>query len=457
LEITMPTNFLKTAIKKLKHSASQFKRDVSGNMQIMLALTAAPLFGAAGLAIDYNRTLDAMVQIQDLADRTALFGASLVGTAEAQTTAANLFLDENELPLSGVTYDAEITHGVDSVGVKVTTDVEGSLFKVFFQERGQDGSKASMTPTIYARAKYARSSDQTFCLLTLDKTSAKAIHFQGTGSFLAQNCGVQSNSSHATQSTYMNGGATATADFFNAVGGWSQAGNSGQFSSTPEGGKESFDDPFKSTVSVTCPAKPSTSAASTNPSAANGTTIAAPTLFGGTTYNNVSIGSNRVGKLTQSVVYVFGTIDIKGTLTAPSTTIVLCGPNAVITMGAQAELMLAAPKSGTYAGFAVIASTTTVLTSTLRGGATTYIRGIWYTPEAGVDFGGNSQFNATTSNFFPLVAKTFVVSGTGGVKIGVDYAKPNPNSNAASDAYAKPTQLYKAGSTSIYLTKYEEN
>lgn len=439
----MPTQFISVAITALKRSAAKFRKDTRGNMQMMLAITAAPLFGAAGIAIDYNRTLDAMVQIQDLADRTALFGASLDGTEEEQTAAANLFLDKNEIPFSGVTYDAEVSHGVDSVAVAVTTEVEGTLFKAFFAGMGKQTDDANMAPGIVARAKYIREKDKLVCVLALDSDDAAAIHLQGNGGFKATNCGMHSDSNHVTQSLYMNGGALAEADFFDTVGGWSKSGASGYFSVEPEGSQPPFGNPFAG-MAVACPAS-----TTTNATAANGTSAASPTAFNGTTYNNITVGSNRAGRLTQQTVYVFGTVDIKGTLMAPATTIVLCGANAKIAMGAQGVLQITAPTAASgapFAGFAVVAQNTVTQSSTLIGGPSTVVRGMWYTPKAGLEIGGNSEFNANSS-YFPVVVNKFYVSGTGKVNIGIDYE---------ANGYDAPSQLVKAGKLEVWLTKYKE-
>jgi hypothetical protein len=243
----------------------------------------------------------------------------------------------------------------------------------------------------------------------------------------------------------MNGGGTADASFFHTVGGWSQAGSSGQFRidgvlGNPESGKATFGNPFASTIVPDCAGR-----SGGNATASNGTSEAAPSQFTSQAYNNVTIGSNRGGKFTQKTVYVFGTVDIKGALLATDTTIVLCGANAKIEMGAQGVLKLQAPSSGgAHNGYAVVAQNSVTQLSTLRGGAGTYIRGMWYTPKAGLDIGGNSEFNANSA-YFPIVVDEFKVSGTGKVNIGIDYAAYN---------YTRPNDLVKTGQNTVYLTKY---
>lgn len=448
----MRATFLTNAISNLKRSATRFKRDTRGNVQIMLALTAAPLFGAAGIALDYNRTVDAMVQIQDLADRTVLFGASLDDTEAKQTEAANLFLNQNEIPFSGVTYAATVSHGVDSVAVVVTTSVNGTLTGSFLEAMNKDRHNSNLKPTIRARAKYIRGADKLVCVLALNPSSdqsisAQAFHLQGNGGFEAKGCGVHSDSTHTTQSIYMNGGGVADASFFHTVGGWSQAGSSGVFKidgvlGSPEGNKTTFGDPFASTITPDCAGR-----SGSNANASNGTSAAAPTQLTSAAYNNITIGSNRATRLTQKTVYVFGTIAIHGELLATDTTIVLCGANAKIEMGAQGILKIQAPSTGgAHNGYAVVAENSTTQPSSLRGGAGTYIRGIWYTPKAGLDIGGNGEFNGSSA-YFPVIVDEFKVSGTGKVNIGVDFE---------AYGYVKPTQLVKVGEDQIYLTKFEE-
>ena len=64
-------------------------------------------------------------------------------------------------------------------------------------------------------------------------------------------------------------------------------------------------------------------------------------------------------------------------------TLVLLGNNAKIDMNSNSTLQLQAPEDGDYPGFVVVGdkTATTVQTNTVQGGASTYIRGAWYTPK----------------------------------------------------------------------------
>jgi len=74
-----------------------FFRNTSGNLAVMLALVSVPLFGAAGMAIDYTRASNVKSQLQNAADSAAL--AAVVeyrmGTRRDQRAMAKNYFAEN--------------------------------------------------------------------------------------------------------------------------------------------------------------------------------------------------------------------------------------------------------------------------------------------------------------------------------------------------------------------------
>lgn len=108
----------------------------------------------------------------------------------------------------------------------------------------------------------------------------------------------------------------------------------------------------------------------------------------------------------------------------------LLGSNAKIDMGSGATVKLQAPASGTYPGFAVIGdrNATTIQTNTVQGGASGYVRGIWYTPRHKLYVTGNGDFNSN-SGYFPIIVDNIEIGGNGVLNLGFDhtlYGYPEP-------------------------------
>ncbi len=66
----------------LKHLSRQFISSTSGNVAMMAALLAVPMFGVAGIALDAYRLGDAKARLQSAIDAGALAGASSTSTRQ---------------------------------------------------------------------------------------------------------------------------------------------------------------------------------------------------------------------------------------------------------------------------------------------------------------------------------------------------------------------------------------
>jgi Flp pilus assembly protein TadG/polyisoprenoid-binding protein YceI len=435
-DTTMTSYFGRRAISHMRKVARHILRNADGSAAMLFGVAAVPMMAAAGLAVDYNRVLDAKSAMQSMADRAAIFGAAFDGTLAQKKTAAEDFATHNPIDMNGLTYTTP-TVVADAVAVKIdfTAQVETTLFgimKVAADGGANEGNSASssggMQLPIKSRARYQAGSVKNVCILALAPTAPKAIDLRGTGDVIADNCGVHSDS-NALDSIYANGNAFLGANFIHAVGGVEQASVSQtNYSVTPVEGQTVFGDPFASKTSMWATINSSSGCGTTTATngTATGNSLAAATTLSLSKYNNITINSNKFGKLTQSVVYVFGTLDVKGTLNTNTTgaTIVLCGANAKITMGAQGAFKVKAPTNSPpsdFAGFAVIGNYAATAESTLRGGGDTEFIGMWYTPSGAVSTGGTSDFNSN-SKYFPIVAARVYTFGTANVNIQNDWA-----------------------------------
>ncbi len=409
----------------------RLKSNDRGTVAAMFGIAAIPVVAAAGVAVDFNRVVEAQSTLQSLADRAALAAAAYDGSESAQVAAADTFLDNNPADLHGVTYTANAVADGDEVRVEIEAAVDGMLLPVMNQgsRNGQDGPIVGNAEIgVGSTARYVESVPGYVCLLTTNETASDAIFLSGTRTFTANGCGIHSDSNDATSAIHLQGNRNAFGDFFHSVGGWSHNGGAGYFSETPEGGKDVFGDPFNLTIN--CPGGGS------NVTPANGTTLSA------TAYNNITIQNNRTVTFSSGVHYIKGTIDIKngGTLTGNNVTLVLCGSSAKLDMNGGV-LQLQAPVTGTYPGFAVVGHSTATSTNDLEGGPSTFIRGIWYTPKGALEISGNADFNVDSS-YFPVIVDTFYLNGSGSMTIKMDF-----------DAYGfdEPTDLYKTKERTVWL------
>ncbi len=411
-----------------------FRSDVRGSVTQLFALISIPLIAASGAALDFNRVVDAEVTLQDLADRAAITAAAFPGSEAAQIAEAYNFIDMNPIALPGVSYTPQVSIEDEDVLVVLNAGVKGMLLPTAFaatssEDDTGEGSGGDTDLTIEATARYKQTDPGLVCLLTTNQNAADSVFLSGTRTFEANGCGVHSDSSDVGSAIHLQGNRDAFGDFFHSVGGWSQAGGAGSFSTEPESGFDVFGDPFN--LSISCP-----SAASGTVTPANGSTLSV------SKYNNITIQNNRTVNFSAGVHYIFGTIDIKngGLLIGNNVTLVMCGASAHLDMNGG-SLQLQAPTSGAYPGFAVVAEQNATSTNDLEGGPSTFIRGIWYTPKMRLEISGNSDFNVDSS-YFPVIADTFYLNGSGSMTISMDF-------NAYG--YDNPTELMSTARRTVWL------
>jgi Flp pilus assembly protein TadG len=410
-----------------------FQRDVRGSVAIIFGFAAIPLTMAVGVAIDFNRTIQAESTLQALADRAALAGASYSGDVDERIVAAKDYLAAITAGLGGVTYTSDVVPTVaDDVQVSITAQVKGTLLPLAMKlQSGGDGNTGGDTAIgIQATARTVITPGELLCLIALG-TTGTVLEFKGTGDVTATGCGFYSNSS-SSDSLYLNGSSEVTAAFFDVVGGYVINGQ-GEFSETPETGVAVMADPLNK--SVTCPS----SSGATSPNLNNGDTLTA------VKYTDLNLGTNKTVTLNPSTgtdIYVFGTITVKNNskLITNGKTIILCGANAKFDMtGGNVQLL--APTTGVNAGYAVIGSGSSTSTSVLTGGADTWVRGIWYTAKGTLELAGNAIFNSN-SKYFPVIVKTLRTVGTTGINIEMDWA---------AYGFSQPEGLVTDDTTDIYL------
>ena len=106
-----------------------FLKNTGGNVALMVGLAAVPLFGVAGIAVDYSNSLRQQADLAAAVDSAALAAASLQTTSDSlRVKAAQDFFSEN-YPHTNASLSVEV--GQDSVRVNATDNVNATISKVF--------------------------------------------------------------------------------------------------------------------------------------------------------------------------------------------------------------------------------------------------------------------------------------------------------------------------------------
>jgi Flp pilus assembly protein TadG len=74
---------LDTRMSGFKQSLLSFMRNARGNIPVMIALSAVPMLGAAGAAVDYVRAYNASTEIKAAADAAVLAGTSMLAESKS--------------------------------------------------------------------------------------------------------------------------------------------------------------------------------------------------------------------------------------------------------------------------------------------------------------------------------------------------------------------------------------
>jgi Flp pilus assembly protein TadG len=400
----------------------QLAMDEGGNVALILTIIAAPLTGIAGLAIDMGRVTSARSTVQHVADGAALAAAVARGSNAERETVGKAYIAMNMPDLFGVATSPTITVAADGAHVEIDAVVDGTLLASIFTSRSSQtraarpASSSMRLPAVEfavtAEVEVEEGDTAQICVLALNQSIDDAIYIRGTGDFTADNCDVHANSA-SSSAIHLQGDATATAESFTAVGGWQVTGGAGSFSVTPEGGQSAIGDPFMIDVS-----DPGGAASTTTVKKKDGNTPLADTK-----YSDITIQAGGQATFTPGVHYITGTLSVgsQGALAGTDVTLVLLGSSATIDMGSGAIIQLQAPADGTYPGFAVIGDRNAgaVQTNTVQGGASSYIRGVWYTPKHKLYVTGGGDFNQDSA-YFPIIADTIEIGGNGAFHVGYD-------------------------------------
>jgi Flp pilus assembly protein TadG len=393
-----------------------FWRRQSGGLAIYAALSLPVVAGMVGVGLDMSVWYALKRDVQGMADAGAIGAAQTLlsgGTESEASTAAladatiNRYDDSvagNALTLA---YNQSVT-GSKTETVQATARVRAPLhFASFFVDE--------VFVSAFAAAGYQSLGTQ--CVLALHPTASGAVTFDGNTT-ADVGCGVQSNSDHPTSSILVTGQATLTANPVQAYGQIGIEGGGQVVSDYPlMPNSPLVNDPYSSFAS----SMPSKSTTCITP----GVTVEpfeditfGPCVPGGAMTFDGTVRIKGTATFEPGVYYIDNGdmyIAANASLTAIDVTFVLTGDDASdvgnFEIAGQADVVIEAPDSGTYAGMAVVQDpiADSIGDNVFVGGAGQQIDGVLYFPNQHVEFAGG---NDAVDGCVQIIASTVDFTGT---------------------------------------------
>ena len=393
---------------------ARFYQDCKASVAPILALTAIPLFGFVGAAVDYSRANNMRSAMQSALDATTLMIAkSAQNLSAAQITqqgqdyfASNLTNSE----LKNVVTTAMAT--TISGGISVSGSATGTINTSFMKVMGFE------TLAITVRSVAVATSDGLGCVLALNPTVSGAATLQGSTTVALNNCSLYDDSNNAT-ALVSGGSSSLSALSVGVVGGVSSTNNittsQGIFTNIAP-----VADPYANDSYTAPPAH------CQNQSPLHNTQTLSPGFFCGLTLNasaNVTLnpGTYYIGQ---------GGLRVNGnaTLTGSNVTLVFTssgGNYGTATINGGAVVNLTAPDFGPTAGIVIFGDRNMPTGSTFKfnGGASQYLGGAVYVAKGAIEFAGGA---GTSTSCTQIIGDTIKFTGSSGVAINCSNYKTKP-------------------------------
>ena len=398
-------------------------RNERGNAIVICAATLPLVIGAAAIGVDTVQVSLARRQLQRAADSAAIAGALAKHAEQDVTVAVNRDLGlNNDLVVATTTIQNAPTVGpyagnMQAVRVVLSANRTVPFMRVF------TGSDMTVTTEATATSIYQGQ----YCMVSLERGNVSGAIAIGGSADVDLGCGMISNSTSSTAVT-AGGSSSITASPVAAVGGVPAS------SSYASG-------------TVRLPFSP----AQEDPYA----DLPTPTVPGGCASGDLDIGpqdnvtitgsTNAQGGYISPGVYCYtGGMDIKGTVTLPSNSIIYINGGtlsfgsqahvigdhvtfiltsttaasdpasvAQVSINGGAELDLTAPNSGTYQGVLMYQDRRSAYgTSQINGNSNSMLRGGLYFPNRQLSFNGTAGMS---TECIQLVARRLSISGNASI------------------------------------------
>jgi Flp pilus assembly protein TadG len=391
-----------------RHLLSRFIENETGNTAIITAFVLSSLVGAAGLGTDTIQWTLWKRQLQREADSAALAGALANYQGASATDAANGEIARYDYIALTAAPVIEVPpskgpHAGDASAVRVAVQASKALpFSSFFLKT---------PPVIVGQATAAAIGFGTYCVVSLENTTATGITFQGNAS-VNLGCGMVTNSQGST-AVSAGGSSSISASPVAAVGGIPPSGNYAS-GTTLQPYSIAQADPFRD---LPTPVLPSGGCSALNVQPNRTANITNPT--GVACFSNIDI--KGAAHFDPGVYYVDGGTFSAGSqanISGEGVTFILTSKNATNNPGSVATVKinggatidLTAPGSGPYSGvlFYQDRRASNGATNLINGNSSSRLQGAFYFASQTVEFNGTAGMN---TNCLQLVAKNVVFTG----------------------------------------------
>lgn len=392
---------------------NRFCREKKGSLAAIFALSAIPVVGFAGAAVDFGRAATNKSALQTAIDSAAL-SAILAPDSLRGTTATRVF-ESSYAPPFGARVELKENEAL-AVSIEGSAAVPTTILAAF-------GLTAAIP--ISARASAVKVfKGPPPCVLALNPSASETLRITGSSEFVAQGCVLHSNSQHET-GMMLDSNTPPRAAAFCSVGG---VRTSRTVTPTPRTGCTPMEDPFE-TLAVPQAARCDFRNVAVDPHRS-------ATLRPGTYCGGLVLKGNVT--LEPGVYVVDGMLEITShaNITGHDVSFALVGPRAGFSIDAGGTVTLRAPRSGDYGGILVMQDrrSNPGFENRLAGGAASVIEGALYTPTQRITMAGGAGFGQN-SDYMPIIANRVRISGSNNSQLdleGVDMAFELPRSESGA-------------------------
>jgi Flp pilus assembly protein TadG len=414
------------------------KRNRRGQVTVLFALSAIPLFGFAAIAFDLGATMQDRRNLQAFADDAAIAGAWEYKTgpnvsANKVHWIAMQYLQQPlnfTLPQSSCTSLSACPAGTYTLGAYTVTLADPGSNRL-------DLSISHAEPAIFAKilgagtvnaGSSARATQPYVApcgLCIMHDTAPNALDIQGNGAVSVTGAGFMDNSSDPTLAAHLeaNGGLTVSAPYSIGIapgGGWTQSGTGG-FSPAPVP-KPPVADPLANVALPTTPGPPCL----VGPTSGTANPGCYTTLGGGGAVVNLNPGTYVI--TSQILLGDFGVSGTGVTLYFacalwPTPCLSVGEVGATVIGSSNGSLNISAPAANSgqpYPGMAIFFDRNNTSQLTLQSNGSATITGTIYAPSAQLHTSGNGGYTINGT----VIIKTALLSGNGALNFSYD---PNQN------------------------------
>lgn len=405
---------------------SEFLRDQAAAVLPLVAAGATMLFGMGALTIDLGRAYSTQNMLQTAADAAALAAVREIGDPARARQVAERVVDAYfpEASYGDILSAEGLAIGVWNPASRSFTADAGApnALHITLRRTVANGNPEPLqfakvlgfaTLDLEAEAVAVLGSTPVGCIIALHPTAEKALELSGGSDIEAPDCGLQVNSTHSRALDVGGGGHIEAREI--CVGG--DANLSGGSTTSPA-------------VTPNCAPRPDPFAGITPPG------------YGGCNHTSTRIGGGAhtfspgvycggiemTGGVTATFLpghYVIRNGPLKsgggGSITGDQVVFHLTGSGALVDVSGGGSVRLTAPRSGPLAGFVFYQDpyATPGLKNKISGGGSLYHEGTVYFPDQHVEWSGGSI--GTSPPWTMFVARTFLISGGGALRIRADY------------------------------------